>query len=115
MVTSGPSRAAACALFVLASALTGCLRSEPGSGGAHVDPGVAPAVSPAGPAPLEAPLTDCVPEVAARVEAERSEVRRAPGEAARWVRLGMVYEANSMRELAASSYEEALRLQPDDA
>jgi tetratricopeptide (TPR) repeat protein len=64
------------------------------------------------PAPPEVALTEDDPELAAAVEAARSQVRREPYSAAAWGRLGEVLRAAEYRDQAAGCFAQARRLDP---
>jgi tetratricopeptide (TPR) repeat protein len=67
------------------------------------------------PAPLEPPavdLTDADPKVVQAIEAAREQVRKAPGSAPAWGKLGMLLYAHEFRTECVPCFREAERLEP---
>lgn len=64
--------------------------------------------------PVPADLDAMDPDVRARVNEALASLRAEPRDAARWMRLGMTYEAHVLNDPAKQCYEEARQLAPDD-
>jgi tetratricopeptide (TPR) repeat protein len=63
--------------------------------------------------PVPPRLAELDPRMSARITAAVEAVRAAPEDAARWLALGMTYEANDLFALAIQGYRTALELAPD--
>ncbi len=68
---------------------------------------------PEAPRPVDLDALD--PQVAELITATADQVDKRPGDAARWVSLAVVYEANELYGLAVRCYEQALEKRPREA